>query len=97
MREHLNAKETVDCTFIIHNITIIWGDDLPPEENHLPPEEDQDNRDGDGADNGARPQYVIVHDDTPPNVIRQRGQEKRDALIREMPLATRKERNRLRR
>ena len=62
-----NAKETIDCTAILHNISMIWGDEVPPleegEEDHHP-DGDAEEEEGDDPDTN-NPDYLIVEDNAP--------------------------------
>jgi hypothetical protein len=66
MRENLlNAKETIDCTAILHNFAMLWDDDVPPldagEDDHHPAEAVNE----DEAEDVNDPDYVIVEDEAP--------------------------------
>ena len=62
-----NAKDTIIATAILHNLAILWGDRLPPDDEQGHPEEGQ-------------AQYVIEDNDATANIILQRGFERRDML-----------------
>jgi len=68
MREDLDhAKESIDCTAILHNISMLWDDEIPPLE---PGQEDDrpqvelDGGQGDDPDD-INHEYVIVEDVAP--------------------------------
>ena len=67
MNKHLeNAKDTIETTAILHNMTILFNDELPPvedgdeDDHHGNNDEDDADDDGRGDNN-----YVIVEDDAP--------------------------------
>lgn len=81
--EKENVIATVSVTGILHNISILWNDEMPEgaeEENHLP-------------QLPPPPEWEIVADDATPDVIRQRGQTVRDTLMARMPRRAIRERN----
>ena len=68
MKEDLdNAKETIDCTAVLHNISMLWGDEVPP----LEPGQEDDRpqveiREDQGDDPDVKyPDYIIVQDEAP--------------------------------
>ena len=62
-----NTKDTIIATAILHNLAILWGDRLPPDDEQGHPEEGQ-------------AQYVIEDNDATANIILQRGFERHDML-----------------
>jgi hypothetical protein len=70
------ARRTIVAIAVLHNISILWNDELPVED--IVP-----------CDGPARPvpaqEYEIVGDDAEPAVVRARGQQLRDSLCENMP------------
>jgi len=85
MRSHYqSSKDTIHCVFALHNLAQQWQEPIPPGADgavdDVPPVDDQ--QEEEDQDNGD--EWVIREDNVGPNIIRQRGQEKRDQMMRAM-------------
>ena len=90
--KYVKAKMTIDATAILHNILLSIGDETPD-----PDSDEEDDRDEElEGDQDGQDDYRIVADNATREVIRIRGQERRDQLCTQMPPATRAEKRRLR-
>ena len=65
MREDLlRAKQTIDATAILHNLAILWSDELPPlEPGEVAQQPGQNQNEDDDED--EEEEYVIVEDNAP--------------------------------
>jgi hypothetical protein len=74
---HTRARKIIVAIAILHNIAILWNDDVPV--GGIAPEEDP------AGPAVPEQEYEIVEDDAEPAVVRARGQELREQLCMNMP------------
>ncbi len=77
-----NVKATIAATAILHNISLLWNDDMPDGDDELAPLPQPP----------PPPEWELAADNATPDVIRQRGQTVRDTLLARMPRRANRER-----